>query len=76
MTYLEKLQELRRRVNYEEAAFGSGLDYGGVTLRPDEVTDFIRDQTELYRNSWINPIIDQLIAREQRIRDRRNKRKA
>jgi hypothetical protein len=42
-------------------------------LKPGEITDFIRERTRLYRGSWLNPLIDELIRREERVRDRRNK---
>jgi hypothetical protein len=73
MTWLEKLQELCRMANYETANFDP-IGGGDVVIEDGKVTDFIRERTRLYRNSWINPIIDELIEREQRARDRRKKR--
>ena len=67
MTWLEKLQELRRMASFEDASFGGA----GVELKPGEVTDFIRERTKLYRQSWVTPIIDELIERELRARRRR-----
>lgn len=62
---LWKLRELRRYATFESAAFDH--------VRPDEeepmklptkeseVTDFIKNRTLLYRQSWILPIIDELL---------------
>jgi hypothetical protein len=64
MTWLEKLRELRRVANFENADFNE-LVGGDVVLKPGEITDFIRERTRLYRG--------RLIRREERVRDRRNK---
>lgn len=70
MTWLEKLRELRRVANFENADFNE-LVGGDVVLKPGEITDFIRERTRLYRGSWLNPLIDELIRREERVRQRR-----
>ena len=70
MTWLEKLLELRRVANFENADFDR-LCGGDIALKPSEVTDFVRECTKLYRDSWMNPIIDELIERERRVRQRR-----
>ena len=70
MTWLEKLLELRRVANFENAGFDD-LQQRDVTIEDGRVTDFIRERTESYRRSWMNPIIDELIERERRARRRR-----
>lgn len=46
--------------NGEEAAFKPG--WKGQTGSPD-VADFCREQTRLYRDSWLQPILDEIEKR-------------
>lgn len=64
------LREIRRKANYEKAGFSSFKIPGKVEMEfpfnmpftTDELTDAIRETTRLYRDSWINPLIDGLLA--------------
>jgi len=71
---LQKLRELRRLVNYEDAHFDHILDDGDISIPRGQVTTFIRWCTRFHRESWINPIIDELIAAEEQKRARRRRR--
>lgn len=67
---LDRLKELRDYCNFKNADFG----YFG-----DEVigrcSEFIRDRTRIYRDTWILPVIDELIAEEERKVEMRKLRK-
>jgi hypothetical protein len=65
------IDEIRRISNL--ASFGVGFLSGDktYTFRPgwanqtgsDSIDDFVRDQTRIYRDSWLNPLIDELERR-------------
>jgi hypothetical protein len=74
MTWLEKLRLLRSRANFVTANFEGIADRANPPVIDQGVTEFIRDRTKIYRDSWINPIIDELIEREERVVARRRKR--
>ena len=66
-TNRELIAELRRLVRYENAGFA----YIGPLPSKDQelpkyenqATDFIRNRTRLYRESWIEPIVNELAKR-------------
>lgn len=63
---VEALKEVRRLITFERAAFDK--------IHPDkddqlpktekEVTEFIKRRTRLYFQSWVLPVIDEMIGRE------------
>lgn len=70
---LRVLQKLRSEVNYENASF-SDFEIAGTERQPgirihfpcdtrlcDQATDAVKETTSLYRDSYINPLIDGLI---------------
>ena len=64
---VSRLRELRRYATFESASFDH-MNYGDnesaemkLPTKESEVTDFIRNRTLLYRQSWILPIIDELL---------------
>ena len=63
------LRALRRVATLENAAFDHvGPAYPPVALPTDEsqVTHFIRERTRLYRETWLIPVIDQLLQQGRR----------
>lgn len=71
------LRAIRRRANYEDANFHEFVVHGSVGVRnphadladirtlvmtPGAITGSIKETTFEYRESWINPLIDGLIA--------------
>ncbi|CAO3447915.1 hypothetical protein [Azospirillum argentinense] len=66
-SYRELLSELRITANFENASFGKLWGDVGDPLpkTEEEVTDFIRRRTKLYRETWVIPLIDEL---ERRLR--------
>jgi len=56
------LKQLRSLVNFENAHFGRiGCSEGDPLPKTEkEVTEFIRRRTQLYRDTWVNPLIDAL----------------
>jgi hypothetical protein len=66
----EKLHELRRNASLENASFGFKtetlkLKYRASGMFTDQlewtVDEFIKERTRLHRQSWILPLIDELI---------------
>jgi len=58
------LKEVRERIKMKKASFGrvSELDDDPLPKSEKEVTEFIRRRTRLYMETWVLPVIDQLIA--------------
>lgn len=70
-----RLKELRDYANFTRASFGP-LTSAPITLKGSEqVTEYIKEQTRHYRDSWVNPIIDELIAEEEAKAERRKAKK-
>lgn len=46
---------------------GNGFDQHGAELPRSEreVTDFIRSRTELWRRSWVFPVLDDILKRAE-----------
>lgn len=63
VTVLQKLQRLQKRVRYEDACLSEGYE---------DVTELVKSATRLYRESYIDPILRELIEREEK---REGKRK-
>lgn len=59
---IRALHNLRKAANFEEAALTACGEIAIHREGKDCVTDFVRERTQLYRNTWVNPIIDELIA--------------
>lgn len=58
---LKALKKLRKRANFETAGFGNCAEALPIQVR--DVTEFIKERTRVYRDSWVLPIIDALIAK-------------
>lgn len=62
------LREIRRKANYENAGFSDFEIPGKVSIHFPadnsiaQITSAIKESTRIYRDSWINPLIDDLIA--------------
>ena len=64
-TYLLALKEVRQSLTMEDCAFdtlSTGPHDAPLPKSETEVTDFIRERTRIWRQSWIFPILDQIIA--------------
>jgi hypothetical protein len=71
---LVKLREIRRLSNFENADFDerglSMINKNNTSYIVDRdgkeytITEYIKETTRLYRDSWINPLIDQLLEQE------------
>jgi hypothetical protein len=67
-TNAQLIERLRETANFERSSFG-----GFGWPKPDdplptrdsdpEVTDFIKRRTKLYRETWVNPLIDEIELR-------------
>lgn len=61
---LRKLKELYKRASLTNASFGSPGDR--VTIRNDareiSVDDFIKERTRIHRETYVLPLIDELIG--------------
>lgn len=61
---LKTLQNLRRMLGMD-GTFSAGV-YETVTLRDsDEATTFIVERTKLWRETWILPVLDELIDKHK-----------
>lgn len=61
-TNAKLIRELREKANMTK--FGSYFRNEPVTFGTQaESGDFIREETRLYRQSWVNPLIDELERR-------------
>lgn len=59
---LQKLRELRAHLTMER--FGAGLNQRLVLDgQPVDPTAYITSQTRIWRESWILPVLDEIIAR-------------
>lgn len=60
---LDRLYRIRKVANLVDFA-GMEMHIGGKTYGPfgDEVGNAIREATRIYRESWLNPELDELIA--------------
>ena len=68
---LSRLRELRRTLEMGDAAFGSIWQATPVKpLTEGEVTEFIRERTDLWRRTWVFPLIDHLIRKEEAKREK------
>ena len=74
MTWLEKLLEVKRVANFVDAAFDP-LSSADTIIKDGNVTEFIRERTRCYRDSWLNPLLNDLIKREKKAVERRKVRK-
>ena len=66
---ISRLRELRRYATLENALFdhvGPSDPDAPLPTKESEVTAFIRERTRIYRQSWILPIIDELLAEGRR----------
>ncbi len=65
--HIKTLREIRDFANYVNAG-GFTLQIGGSTYGPfgRQVVEAIKDATRVYRESWINPKIDALLAWAER----------
>lgn len=64
---IDKLREARRVANMERASFGFTFDTvtieGGFDAGTKMTVDaFVKEKTRLYRESWLLPPLDDLIA--------------
>lgn len=56
---LYALRRLRKAITFENASFGFQHDkVDGV-----QVTEFIKERTRLYQETWVLPILDDMIAK-------------
>lgn len=60
-----KLMELRRLLTFERSDFSviGPRDEDALPRTEAEVNAFIRERTRLWRESWVFPIIDEMLAR-------------
>lgn len=67
---LRILNELRRTANFTNAGFSdikigerfeSSFPFNTNGVSTDQITEAIKESTEIYRDSWVNPLIDDLI---------------
>ena len=79
---LRALKELRRLLQMREKScsfdsIGPWLDSpeGRLPTNEREVTAFIRERTRLWRESWILPVLEQMIESEQQARKKRQARR-
>lgn len=62
------LLDLRRRAAFETADFGHINENANITDRngkPLDVDAFIKERTRLYIDTWVLPLIDELIVKEK-----------
>ena len=63
---IRKLRELRRHASLQNAKFGFNTDKVDVLSVPyrgeHTVDDFVKEVTKAHRNTWILPLVDELIA--------------
>ncbi len=60
------LRELRRMASLESASFERIGPDAALPTTEAQVTAFIRERTRLHRETWILPIIDQLLRQGRR----------
>ena len=72
-SYKKDLRELVRYLEMGPRAYGAGsvhLEPGWVDengwVQGEDVTKFVVEQTELWRETWILPKLRRLLAREER----------
>lgn len=63
---LEELKKARQAATFEDARFGT---FG---KEADEETAHIREETQLYRDTWILPRLDRVISALERKTARQN----
>ena len=62
---IKKLREIRRLATFESANFSklmSEPEHGSFPKSEAEVTDFIRERTRIFRETWILSALDELLA--------------
>lgn len=57
---IEKLREARRISTMENANFG--WDVVHTTARELTSTTFVKERSRLYRETWLIPVLDELLA--------------
>ena len=60
---LNTLKGIREIITMERSNFDLGFTDDALPLKASEVTDFIRERTRLWRESWLLEPLDELIAR-------------
>ncbi len=65
-TQIEAMEYLKAKINFERASFSrihpqSYKDGASLPTTEAEVDEFIKKRTQLYRDTWINPVLDILI---------------
>ena len=58
------LKEVRRYAAFENANFGD-CTRPGQTIDGKTVDEFIKDRTRIYRQSWILPVLDDMIRKAE-----------
>lgn len=73
-TMAEKLHKLRGYCEMDKAEFSNGYRFEDDPLpaKESDATAFIVNRTRLYRETWILPIIDELIEATERTPRHRN----
>lgn len=61
------LKAVRERLTFEKAHFDNigPTDDTPLPKKESEVNEFIRNRTRIFRQSWVFPILDELIARAE-----------
>lgn len=59
---VNRLKEARRAATMEQAGFGFSTDTLVVAGKTVGVTEFIKESTRVYRETWIIPQIDEVLA--------------
>lgn len=62
-TELAKLKEVRQLLEMETCSFHAPDERGFNPAQNDAFTAQVREQTRIWRESWILPVLDELIAK-------------
>jgi len=65
-SYAADLRRLIRLLEMGPKEFSTGGNEHPVTLKPEEMTDFIRERTRDWRETWVLPPLRRLLEREKR----------
>jgi hypothetical protein len=59
---------IQLRQMLEMDGYGSSFQDGGRTVITNgaQATQFVRDHTKLWRDSWVFPLIDELLGKEKK----------
>ena len=63
---IEKLKKVLGHVKLENCSFDCVIGDNNIKIEKGKVTDFIKERTRLFRETWIIPVLENIIEKYER----------